>query len=296
MQLVQLTLDQWIAIASSIGTLLAAFLAFFSIREIRKQWTQQHLARLTPTTGTFNTKFEDFMGWEAPEPEAAKSLPAATNDEFLLPLINVGNGAATDVHLEWDADVDHWIQAINTLSAQTGAGIGVSSKDGWITYFRGGKSLGASRPPRDTDQYLEYVLPVTSNRDGARIGIPPAIKMLLQAYYRCYFTNGGDREVFRNPADEFSIDLKISYKDTIGRQFSRRSIINISVLMASADKDGNPQYICYVFAPARTEPAEGDSIITRVLLGALKGFLSGAAAPTVGGVAAISNASREAEK
>ena len=268
-----LTIDQWIAAASSVGTLLAAFLAFFSIREIRKHRAQEHLPRLTPTTGTFNVKARDFMGWEKPDPEAAKNLPTASNDDFLLPLINVGNGVATDLHLSWDVDVEDWIHRINTLSAQTGVGLGVRCDDGWLTYLEDGDVKGASRLPKDTDQYIEYVLPVASNSPATGIQIPPAIKLLLQAYYRCYFSNKGDHESFRNPGTEFRLDLKISYKDTIGKQFSRQSIINVSVLMAQADQNENPEYISYAFSPARTEPAEGDNIATKIMLDVAKGLL-----------------------
>jgi hypothetical protein len=110
-----LTIDRWIALASSCGTLIAASFTAFSIRELRLQGAQQFQPRIRPTKITYKLRVypEDLLDLEG---QAAKRLP----------LINVGHGVATDLTVEWRAPIAQWIEKINTLSAQRGAGGSVS--------------------------------------------------------------------------------------------------------------------------------------------------------------------------
>lgn len=72
-----------------------------------------------------------------------------------------------------------------------------------------------------------------------------------------------------NPAPEFRINLKLSYKDTVGRAYVRGSVLAVSAILKSA-KGARPMRVQFIIHPVSNEPAEGYSTVTRILLRALK--------------------------
>lgn len=249
-----MTIDRWIAAISSIGTLVAAFLAFFSIREVRLQRTQQFQPRLTPTTGTFEARTEEKIMWRPPEDEAVESgRSIGATKQYALPLINVGNGVATDLIATWEIDVDGWIQRVNTISAQTGAGIGVQKNDFGLSFLVDGISKAGVRLESTMQQNKEYVLPVAVEKSESYLNIPVAIQSLIHTYYQCYFREVGDRPTVINPEPNFDINLKIEYKDTVGNLYIASCTISAEVFMMTHNPRDNTGVILYSFKTVKCE-------------------------------------------
>lgn len=270
----KVTTDQWIASASSIGTLIAATLAFFSIREVRLQREQQFKPQLVPIKAQFRVGLGSVGAWKSPSEIEAHidTVARKTKDTYAFSLINIGNGVATDVTVHWKVDSKKWIDAVNTISAQSGAGIGVREDEFGMSISLGGKPVAGVRLPEATDQSFDYVLPVLSGKGNASVTVALGVQALLHAYYASYFFGHEAADRHFNPKSEFSFELLISYKDTAGRQYSRTSILSASVLMIAGNNEEGGEII-YDFTPIRTEPPEGDSIAKKLVLQSFRSFV-----------------------
>lgn len=257
-----LTMDRWIALASSFGTLIAAIFAAFSIRELRLQRAQQFKPRIAPANAGYKLSVH---------PKNLLNLKG--QNEQTIPLINVGHGVATDLTVKWRVPIDLWIEKINSISAQQGGEVGVIRSPFGIELRYKGQVTGGARIPEDQSYSVPYLVPVTTDRNPAQIPIPCAITSLINSYYWSYFKGAGNnKNVFRNPSPEFSVDVILNYKDTLGRVFTRHSVLMFSVLLESEPTHGDerPLEICVAVQPVRTEPAEGYSIITQLFLKLIK--------------------------
>lgn len=269
-----MTIDRWIAAISSVGTLIAAFLAFFSIREVRLQRMQQFQPRLTPISGTFYTSTDQKIMWTKPNAKSDGQSGLERNTDYSLPLINVGNGAATDIQIEWIIDIDKWIQHVNILSAQTGAGIGIRKDELFISVLLNGETKASIGNKNSMKQKMEYVLPVSSEKADSRIQIPVPIQVIIQTYYECYFRKIGDDRTYPKPDVGLNMNLDIEYKDTGGRAYRRRTVVDATVIYMKQSRGGVSGIIAYEFKPIRNEPPEGDSIVTKAMMVALKRIAS----------------------
>lgn len=270
-----LTIDRWIAAISSVGTLVAAFLAYFSIREVRLQRVQQFQPRLTPISAYFGTITEQKIAWKLPEnPNGSYSEHSKQSADYSLPLINVGNGVAADIEITWTVDLENWMQSINTLSAHTGAGIGIQKEGSLLSILVDGDSKSTMNLDITMKQNIEYVLPVVASKLDNRITVPLPIQALIQTYYECYFKKTSDDRVYTNPTVGLNMSLDIKYKDTVGRTYSRRTIVDATVVSMIKSQDKETGVINYEFKPVRNEPPEGDSILTKALMAAFKEIMS----------------------
>lgn len=270
-----MTIDRWIAAISSVGTLVAAFLAYFSIREVRLQRVQQFQPRLTQISAYFRTRTEHKIAWKSTEQTAEiYSEQLNRNTEYSFPLINVGNGVAADIKVTWTVDLEGWMQSINTLSAQTGAGIGIEKEGRWLSILIDGDLKLTINLDISMKQNIEYVLPVVASKLDDKISVPMPIQALIQTYYECYFKKTGDDRVYTKPTVGLNMRLDIEYKDTVGRTYSRRTVIDATVISRTESQDRKTGVIDYEFKPVRNEPPEGDSILTKALMAALKGMVS----------------------
>ncbi|SNS24551.1 hypothetical protein SAMN06295912_10388 [Sphingomonas laterariae] len=258
-----LTIDRWIALASSIGTLVAAGLAVFSIRELRLQRAQQFQPRISLTGAGYEIGVR---------PD--QLLSHSEREDLNLPVVNVGHGIATDLTVEWVVDVEDWVAQINTLSAKRGAGIGLEQDDFGLKVLYNGRVSSIMRGPEYQVFRCPFLVPVTSDSMPVRSPLPVAVIALLSAYYYCYFHKAEGVSGKRNdPVPLFRFTVNIGYKDTLDRSYVRRSFVDITMSSAALNKDGSIGLRLQV-EPVSNEPAEGYSPIVSILLGVLKNSIA----------------------
>lgn len=276
-----LTVDQWIAISSSSGALIAACIAAYSIRELRIQRAQQFQPRISPTKSEHTIHSQ------------AESLPDLNRADLTVPLINVGHGVATDLRIGWRLPLDRWITKVNTINAERDAGLFIARTDFGLGVRYRGKELGGTRTPETLPNTIPYIVPVTTDQTPVQVPVPCSVTLLLTAYYLAYFKVTEGSESFRNPKPVFDFEMEVNFKDTIGRQFNQSVTFVVSALFRP-DDGYNMAAIELAFDPVRTEPAEGYSIVTKALLASAK--LSFASIGTPIGAVEIVNAVQAARR
>lgn len=260
--LANLTFDRWIALASSVGTLIAAGLSAFSIRELRLQRAQQFQPRIMPTSSSYelDLKPDDLLDFDR-------------QCEKFISLINVGHGVATDLSVQWKVETDFWIDKINSLSALRDAGVAIERDNFGLSIRHKGMPTAGVRLPDVESRAIPYMLSVSANQEPLKIPLPGAIVAIVHAFYWSYFRKVSEvKGIFRNPKPEISFEMVVRYKDTIGRSYERKSVLDVCVLMAgeTAESDVSRLGLKVVVEPVRIEPAEGYSIISKILLDVLK--------------------------
>lgn len=157
--LADMTLDRWIALASSLGTVIAAIVAAVSIRELRRQSARQYRPNIVLTSAIFEVSTDEEKGWWWKKPEDKASRFKETTD-YRLTLLNVGNGTAVDLHIDWSFDVEKVIGVINDLSIKRGAGIGIVRDSFGLAFLKGGNVVSGARLPEHSGPQIDYILPV----------------------------------------------------------------------------------------------------------------------------------------
>lgn len=160
-----MTIDRWIALASSVGTVIATAIAAISIRELRRQSAHQYRPNVILTNAMFEVSTDEEIGWWWKKPgEKASRFKDST--DYHLTLLNVGNGTAVDLDVEWSFDIHRIIKVINGLSIKRGTGIGIVIDNFGMAFLKGGKTMSGARLPEHSGARIDYVLPVAQQRGG----------------------------------------------------------------------------------------------------------------------------------
>ena len=225
-----LTLDQWIAIASSVGTVLAAAIAAISIREIRRQDEAKYRPRITIGEASLQVAIDrKNYRW--------KSADASEDDNNIrshdITLLNVGNGVATHVNVEWRYDIKEWVDACNAVTASTTSQVScITLYADWLDINIDKRFRGMIRRPETMVRKLDYLVPVTSQTPSRTIYLDLCLQTLASIYYMERFEAHGT-----SPDTSLSLDppsdlfLSATYRDTIGRD--HKEIIPVTLTLQS---------------------------------------------------------------
>lgn len=226
-----MTLDRWISLSSSLGTVLAAIIAAWSIRELRRQSAKQYQPNVVIAGAMFEVSVVpgDGFWWKKPEETAAWYKDTT---DYRLALLNLGNGAAIDIRVDWWFDVDAMMKVINDLSIKRGAGIGMVRDNFGIAFLKNGKTASGARLPEYSGPRVDYILPVAQQKEAIKIGLPAGLETVLFMYYALLLEPGAnlDERLAKTPKLPNTVKASMSYNDTTGRAYTQTSSVSIGIV------------------------------------------------------------------
>lgn len=229
--LADMTIDRWIALVSSLGTVVAAIVAAWSIRELRRQSAKQYRPNVVLTSAMFevSTVSDDGFWWKKPDKKASHFEDSG---DFRLTMLNLGNGIAVDLHIDWWFDVEAMMKVINDLSIKRGAGIGMIRDNFGIAFVKNGETAAGARLPEQSGPRLDYILPVAQQKDATKIGLPAGLETVLFMYYALLLEPGTnlDERLNQTPKLPNTVKAKMSYKDTTGRAYTQETSVSIGIV------------------------------------------------------------------
>jgi hypothetical protein len=241
-----MTVDQTIAIASSIGAFLSAFATFWTVREMAKQRSATYRPDLAFPVISFQAAPNLVSSGPVPDwwTERTTRQVSPTSGEtdvvplqgLSIPMLNVGLGAARDLLIEWSFPVERMIHELNghllTLGDSvrfTHDGFAVSSSSA------DGKMLTSSIWRNQRREEVKFVLPAETESSPVRLRLPHAYVYLYSALFqsKAKLKKG---KIFDASIDQLT--AKISYKDIANTQHHRQFTLTVSVEMAIGDGSG----------------------------------------------------------
>lgn len=231
-----MTLDRWIALASSLGTVIAAIVAAWSIRELRRQSAKQYRPNVVITSAMFevSTAVDDGFRWNALPEKVARFKDTA---DYRLTLLNLGNGAAVDLRVDWWFDVEAMIKVVNDMSIKRGAGIGMVRDAFGIAFLKDGETVAGARLPEQSGPRIDYILPVAQQKESTKIGLPAGLETVLFTYYALLLEPGAnlDERLENSPKLPNTVKASMSYKDTTGRAYTQETSVSIGIFYLDPD-------------------------------------------------------------
>ena len=162
-----LSLDQIISAIASIGTMLAAVATFLTVSQMAKQRRDSYRHELIVTTTPLSYRR---CKWSKSEDDSREHPPSDYIDMF-----NVGLGAAKDVSIKLDFDIDRAVASVNALKAKTEFDEDITLNGG-ILDVSGTMHFWVNQ----TKIGFEYVLPVELERKPYRIRVPSSYLAIIE--------------------------------------------------------------------------------------------------------------------
>jgi hypothetical protein len=178
-----MSIDQFIALAASIGACMAAIATFLTVLQISKQRRATYRPELALSRVVFegstgpgqNNKMPSF--WmrkeegNAPRTELVPNLDFAS---FAVPLANIGLGAAKNVLVTWTFALNDLVEELNKRAQRTLTPAYFTIKNG--TFSAKSEKLGnwASIWQNQQKDNIDYILPASIQRDTFMLRLPHA--------------------------------------------------------------------------------------------------------------------------
>jgi len=155
-------------------------------------------------------------------------------DWLNLGLINVGQGSAVGIEVEWDINYDWFVQYLDTLDIESNLfGIEVYESENEILYnFSECKSGTSSSESKVVKQSFSHLLSAAQNKEGLEIPIP---KKLIQFPISCIRAGWHKHGQNVNNSQGIKLEhrLKISYKGVNEQKYSSAFKVVIDVFVPS---------------------------------------------------------------
>jgi hypothetical protein len=235
-----MSLDQYISLAASTGTLLAAIATLFVVLEMARQRRASYRPDLLLSGFSFSahgkdtSRAETYSGWEVTDAQDTSDKPSLGPFE-LIRIMNVGLGTAKDVRLTWSCDFERMIRLLNRLAEEAELPERWELRDGKIFYKDRKVSFAM-----EMTEILEPIPPATIDKAPRYIHIP-SIYTLAYATAVYAFAHGSHSEKEVDYVDVFldempPLKLSVAYDDPGDRR--HHVAHNVRVVIYSANKAG----------------------------------------------------------
>lgn len=226
-----MTIDQYVSIASSIGTVLAATIALFTLLEMRAQRKRSHQPDIIVDKKVFE---------QIPDPTSSNTslwvekINSSLNPmkgqnvfkKFSLRIINVGLGTARNIEIEWDFDIKKIIETINSIEVDNK----ILLSKGFLEANEGKTLVSTKNHFKKTD----FILPFSSENNVFECIVPLAYIYLVSTLYKKHSFEGNGKSTisaFKFP----KLHLEIKYSNIENDKFKRTFDIEIDPIMYTKD-------------------------------------------------------------
>lgn len=227
-----MTFDQWVDVASSIGTVVAAIIAAISIGVIRGQNKNQYRPRITISDTWHNVFLEDGShSWNK------KSGGKSFQPRVGLPLLNVGNGTATHLVVRWRYNLDDMIKSCNAALANVGRDAHFKMRDGWLEFRSSNSMLAMINGPTNNVEKIDYIAPVTAQPKGKEISVDFSLQSLSAMHV---LAMGKTKEGINFSDTNYNIEILVNYLDSLGNKYEEIIPIRLSLGMWQGGSGADP--------------------------------------------------------
>lgn len=219
-------------VATAIGTIVALFIAIFTLLELKKQREISYLPQIAVVESPFSILF-DFpdcnLRWsnelsldELRKRQKEKGLPGL---DFHLNAYNVGAGVARDVTIKWDYQLDSMISQIknnekyrNLMEIPTQK----SKEHAAIWGVNKGEAVIGVYLSEFQQSDFPFILPMINTETPTEFRVPKGFSLLFPIYraviFDAYLKDEISREEYENAG---SLKLFIEYKDINSKKYSK---------------------------------------------------------------------------
>jgi hypothetical protein len=226
--------DQVIAMIASIGACLSAVSALL----VNLQNSKQRKSSYRPELMIKRINFRSTGVTSNSIPENWKEINAhdeQTNPGYIfhINVLNIGLGSAKKIEICWDFDFEKYTTYVNHLAQIALIPAYLDYKNNTITINSESITSSFSVWKNQKNQTLDYILPVSIDKDGIQIMFPPAISLIISS---AVFFSRKDKN--KNGLPEIpEIDLKITFYDLGNRKIIEKFKINTCIyMMATKDE------------------------------------------------------------
>jgi hypothetical protein len=182
-----MTIDQFIALAASIGACLAAIATFLTVGQMAMQRTASFHPELVVSRILFEGRAIFAGGLPTHWVAIDNADPNKSNNEeskffFSVPLSNIGLGAAKNLKVVWEFPIEEFAVKIEGLARQTSVSANISFKNGMFSIESETLGTGTSIWKNQRVEHIDYVLPAAVQREATRLRLPHAYVMATSAF------------------------------------------------------------------------------------------------------------------
>ena len=209
---IDMTIDQIIALGSSIGALGAARMTYITVCEMKQQREASYRPEMVFSRTFFeSTKKPISVG-------AMSSLWVTKTDadgkcemlsRFFIPLRNIGMGAAKNISVSWSFPIEKMISQVNDLAQRTSTPAYFTLENGSLSLHS--DALGNRGSPWANQQQvsLDYVLPAAIQKEPTPVELPDAFILLVSAWLFLSVKNKDPNSTLEIP----KITVHLEYRD-----------------------------------------------------------------------------------
>jgi len=152
---------------------------------------------------------------------------------YFIKIFNLGNGAAKDIRISWDYEIERLVETINHLAHESFRNILVKLERNALSIE--GKELGGATffLHNDLQGSIDYILPISAFNTPATAALPMTFVDLMSIYYDlCLGADAKKQGGAISYDDSLSrIKMTIEYKDIGGSSHSLTTFINVNVVI-----------------------------------------------------------------
>ncbi|MFA0551160.1 hypothetical protein AB4538_09880 [Vibrio lentus] len=218
-----LSINEWIALISSIGTFFSSIFVLVTLFELRTQRKQSYIPELVipDVCFNYNNEFPNYI-----------KIWAKDDDEMLsLKVHNIGRGVAKHIDFEWEYDIHGMIEQFYKLKCEDKGEIFIDTDENRLYHQKNNEVLAGSSLSSD-NRHVDFML---SHHDGAE-----TYNLELPNSYICIstaiFKSAKTQEVFdlqRFDGALFPLTLIAKYKDIGGSEIKKNFKVEVKFFVKS---------------------------------------------------------------
>lgn len=212
----------WTNVLSAVGTVAAAGVAAYSARLAWKQVRYQFEPYLLVPSRQFQIRMAASslrdVFWEVPTEKAAYINGGGTDYNFHLQ--NIGNGAAYDISVQTEFDFEALYSDTQAKIAKYAPSLSVEHDNFGVSLRIDGEVIGGFRLPDQATFVIEQVGGNSTPNSVRNFSIDPSLSFFCLCYGYYLMSERMLRRIQNEQQIEF--DLLVGYKDSSGKQRSRR--------------------------------------------------------------------------
>jgi hypothetical protein len=242
----------FVNIVAGIGTAVSAFLGYQALTEVRKQRESSYKPEIVLSGGVFNIynlpltniPFPPAIPWEYTYEDKGREYQVKPSRVTPLPvrIHNIGLGAAKNVKVSCDTDIEAWLGMFNNLSDLIDGELPFKIEytfNNTVLSFKSAEFVGTGNRTLylgKRDEVYTHILPISIENKPLEFILPYEIFYFLSAYtYLDFYTQvsgkkekagAGEKTHYKRPPLP-DINFSISYLDIANKQISKRFIVRV---------------------------------------------------------------------
>ena len=219
-------MTEMISLATSVAACLSAIAALIVVRQNYKQRTASYRPELVLVNKTVWLKsFEETGG-----------IPHRVDDNgnllVSIPIVNIGFGAARDLKVSWNFQIDEVVSSVNRLAQRSLARAFFEYDNGMLSMKPDENWMLSWESQKETE--IDYVLPASIQSERPdQLHLPMAYVALVCGHYHFAFKSQS-----LDIPDVPKLECRLTYVDVGGAKHSVDLLIVLEAVMISDDKFG----------------------------------------------------------